>query len=1542
MGCDLVVLGLPLQQRGQGRFLGGLDDLRVVLYQSTVDTFRLHLDRLGFRRQVVADKQGRAVVKTDRHIAGAAPFAGTGGRVDFAGLTAKRLRDRINFGLQGQVFVSVSDFHRLFLQLRQGFGGGRLRLGVGSNFRLRGGFRLRLRHGFLFRLRLWCRFLFRGGFLCRLLLFLGIQLLDGFLRQLPGIELIHQLPAPFRRPDIQHIPDLGPAVILRDIGLQHIQVFPAVAAGVGVYPVEVVRLGLFLCRLRPLLPAAVALQLRGLDAGKGLNTSDPVRRIVGIVVQKPLPCAHTWRPAETVFFQLLAGVRFRLAVKEHLQAALIPVGLHMAAVKLPAHIGHFICAGQAFDPLTDTADFCIVIGQLPALKRLLFIVPAGRHIRFQIFEAFRREVRAAVQRTVFAVIGIDRFHGFLRLFQTGQLLLQLGNGLRVVLSDAAHAGAADFIKQPLDVLPFLHIAVAGRVLFLFLAYREIGTTGNQNGRNTGVNLIAMVHVGGQFPRIGVKQAVDLLMVHGIDALFLFLCQRKGFIHIMPVFGCGAAGLVVGKAVHFLGTAGRALIDGIVVVGRRRFFCLLFRGFLLGRLFDLLRLGRGLIASRRIFLYGHTGIGGLLCNFRLHLRFVVLQALVEVGQFRHFRQRLSVVEQRTALHSVVHQRPIVGGFLRRQGVAGRQTGLRLLFQPGQVAMQLHVGDDLGEKGFPAGVILRPCLRAALSGQMVFPFFIVEIKGLILPDMLNQGTVPVAKILPPGIAVRLSLECKINAEVGLVIVAAAPMFCVQPGKQGVGLMQRHLLAHFQIGAFGEKDRHNRLCRGVKGGLLCGLGLCDFPVNPAFHQLVHMAVLHFIAMFAKLIDKGNHLVCVVHGLGVLHNQPAFLVAHALSVTLGPVDQSVGPFRGGGLRHNGLVVQKAVNPIPRLRLRLGLGPLQRPVAGKDKALCLNGVQRALRHLAGGFHIGVNQGLQHGFYTVGHFLLLFRGQLGKHTVGGRLLGGLFHGLLRLPLLLKLGKVAVDGGNQLMGGGPDGFKGRPQLFQVFAGTPTGHIPKGIVGRVQPVVLADGIGHALGLHLAGAAVGPVGLLGHRGLRVNGVELGMGNLMDGCFQSLQLTHVLLYGDPLFRQVVVAVRSTGDVLKGHRDGGSLFQRLEEVLVLLHTPGQLVHTDRGQRFALGLAHVKDRHDLERRNLDFFFLGDGVAVLVHDRLALFVQLRHFLFHLVGGGGQNLDAFLAPLHIAVKIVPPLVVARHKLAALHGDQQRIVEAVTVELRHRGEIGFVAFTLEKLLYAGFQPVGDLFHAVGAVLAVENDRDDGRRGRSFGGGCYLWLHRPGRGLVPQNFRRGIGHHPVFLRHRLALMDTLPLVAAFHQIAVVGENTMLRIGNMQAETGQENSRFPFLRHIHHAGTVQVVVTQLARAGDIRQMHIVVHVVGVVDDLSDAVEVALRACQGGVQLRKLGGVQLFQPRGKEVQFVHIGGQHQIAGQLNGTLLRASVVVQEKVLRIVGTDPDFPQGFLQLFGCGRQRKPKALFALLITLSVMKQDRKHFAHLVAPF
>ena len=167
----------------------------------------------------------------------------------------------------------------------------------------------------------------------------------------------------------------------------------------------------------------------------------------------------------------------------------------------------------------------------------------------------------------------------------------------------------------------------------------------------------------------------------------------------------------------------------------------------------------------------------------------------------------------------------------------------------------------------------------------------------------------------------------------------------------------------------------------------------------------MLHFVALFTQTVDKLYHLIFVAHGLGILHNQAAFPVTQTRAVLFGQLHQRSGPFSRGRLRHHRLFIQEAVNPIPRLRLLLGFGLLQRPVVGKDKALYLNGVQRALRHLAGGFHIGVNQGLQHGFHTVGHFLLLLRGKRRKHTVRRWLLGGLFRGsvfLLGLPFLLKL------------------------------------------------------------------------------------------------------------------------------------------------------------------------------------------------------------------------------------------------------------------------------------------------------------------------------------------------------------------------------------------------------------------------------------------------------------------------------------------------------------------------------------------------------------
>ena len=60
--------------------------------------------------------------------------------------------------------------------------------------------------------------------------------------------------------------------------------------------------------------------------------------------------------------------------------------------------------------------------------------------------------------------------------------------------------------------------------------------------------------------------------------------------------------------------------------------------------------------------------------------------------------------------------------------------------------------------------------------------------------------------------------------------------------------------------------------------------------------------------------------------------------------------------------------------------------------------------------------------------------------------------------------------------------------------------------------------------------------------------------------------------------------NVLKTNGNRGGLFQRLEKFPVAFHAAGQFFHADRGQRFPLGLAHIKDGNDLKGRNL--YFLG--------------------------------------------------------------------------------------------------------------------------------------------------------------------------------------------------------------------------------------------------------------------------------------------------------------------------------------------------------------------
>ena len=90
--------------------------------------------------------------------------------------------------------------------------------------------------------------------------------------------------------------------------------------------------------------------------------------------------------------------------------------------------------------------------------------------------------------------------------------------------------------------------------------------------------------------------------------------------------------------------------------------------------------------------------------------------------------------------------------------------------------------------------------------------------------------------------------------------------------------------------------------------------------------------------------------------------------------------------------------------------------------------------------------------------------------------------------------MPVNGVDDLGGGGADCFKGTFQLRKLPPAAPPGDVPKGIIRRVKPVVLAYRVSDTFRLYFTGAAVGSVRLFILRGVKVNVVQLRMGDLMD----------------------------------------------------------------------------------------------------------------------------------------------------------------------------------------------------------------------------------------------------------------------------------------------------------------------------------------------------------------------------------------------------------------------------------------------------------------
>ena len=300
------------------------------------------------------------------------------------------------------------------------------------------------------------------------------------------------------------------------------------------------------------------------------------------------------------------------------------------------------------------------------------------------------------------------------------------------------------------------------------------------------------------------------------------------------------------------------------------------------------------------------------------------------------------------------------------------------------------------------------------------------------------------------------------------------------------------------------------------------------------------------------------------------------------------------------------------------------------------------------------------------------------------------------PFFANLPKVAVDAGNEGVGGLGDGVQAGLQFRQLPPAAPGGDVAEAVLSSLNAIILADGVGYALRLHLLGVAVLGLDLLrlfgsgsGGKALFLPVVQERVGDLMDGGADGLHLAHALPYGDGLIGVTAKSVRPRLQRRENNGHGGCPPQGLHENLIVLNIPGQRAG-QLGKGLAIGLGHVEHLHRAEHGNFNFPLLHDDAAVLVqHGGLCHRVQLLFLDFLLKGRGGQDGDALLALLHMALKFVLPGVETGHSgcVRPLHIDEDGISGRIAVKSGHGAQIGGVPVALEQFFDAPLNSSGDL---------------------------------------------------------------------------------------------------------------------------------------------------------------------------------------------------------------------------------------------------------------
>ena len=78
------------------------------------------------------------------------------------------------------------------------------------------------------------------------------------------------------------------------------------------------------------------------------------------------------------------------------------------------------------------------------------------------------------------------------------------------------------------------------------------------------------------------------------------------------------------------------------------------------------------------------------------------------------------------------------------------------------MLFEVWNKFGQHHLALRLVLLPRFRAFVVQNKIFPVLVLGIVFVVVLDVLNQRAVPVAKILPPLVVVRLAVQGKDKTE------------------------------------------------------------------------------------------------------------------------------------------------------------------------------------------------------------------------------------------------------------------------------------------------------------------------------------------------------------------------------------------------------------------------------------------------------------------------------------------------------------------------------------------------------------------------------------------------------------------------------------------------------------------------------------------------------------------------------------------------------------------------------------------------------------